>query len=99
MSVLTPHAILQKLGFSVPEEGLHINPNDAYLYDVSLDLIGKATSTNLDNLPDDDFKTRFVGLAVFASTDQEAENFVERLENDASRSRGMVAAILGLIKK
>lgn len=37
---LKPHEILQKLGFNLGEEGVVINPNDAFLCDRTLGLIG-----------------------------------------------------------
>jgi hypothetical protein len=39
--ILKPHQILQQLGFNVPEEGVSINPDDAYLIQASLGLFGR----------------------------------------------------------
>lgn len=37
---LTPHEILKYLGVHVPEEGIEINPHDAYLHATLLRLLG-----------------------------------------------------------
>src|SRR5690606_9329290 len=50
---LKPHEILQKLGFSdIGEDGIEINPNDAYLYDSMLRLLGATISVK--DIPDHD---------------------------------------------
>ncbi|MBS8270877.1 hypothetical protein DYI26_19415 [Halomonas litopenaei] len=49
---LKPHEILQKLGFDIGEDGIEINPNDAYLYDSMLGLVGATISVK--GIPDAD---------------------------------------------
>jgi hypothetical protein len=40
-SLLTPHEILKQLGFNIPEEGISVNPHDAYLNSQMLNLLGQ----------------------------------------------------------
>lgn len=49
---IKPHEILQKLGFNIGEDGIEINPNDAYLYDSMLGLVGATIS--VEGIPDAD---------------------------------------------
>lgn len=39
---LTPHQILQKLGFDIPAEGVEISPDDERLYSAALKLAGQS---------------------------------------------------------
>ncbi|BCN13360.1 hypothetical protein RPSD_52450 (plasmid) [Ralstonia solanacearum] len=41
---LTPYEILKHLGINVPQDGLHINPHDAYLHLTLLRLLGEQMS-------------------------------------------------------
>jgi hypothetical protein len=50
---LTPHQILQKLGFDAPAEGVEINGDDAYLHTKVLSLAGQSIS--LAAVPDEEF--------------------------------------------
>ena len=43
---ITPTEILKHLGFDVPEEGVEINPNDAYLTVTALRLVGESISSD-----------------------------------------------------
>lgn len=63
--ILTPHEILQKLGFNVPPEGVRINSNDAFLHDSVLRIAGK--TLNLAAAPDTDFERLHRGMAGIIS--------------------------------
>ncbi|MCG3740691.1 hypothetical protein [Vibrio cincinnatiensis] len=41
---MTPHQILNALGFDVPEQGIEVNEHDAFLHAESLRLLGKTIS-------------------------------------------------------
>lgn len=56
---LKPKDILDYLGFNIPEEGIEINPNDAYLYTHLLFLLGKTI---------DPIRIPSAELEVFAQT-------------------------------
>lgn len=59
--LLTPHEILRHLGFEVPEDGIHINSNDAYLISTSLRLIGQTMSVAA--IPESALEDMHTGLA------------------------------------
>lgn len=58
---LTPVEILGYLGFTVPPEGVVINPNDAYLHTSALRLVG--ATINLTAVSDDALRDMRTGMA------------------------------------
>lgn len=46
---ITPHEMLKLLGIVVPQEGITINPNDAYLYTQFLRMLGQRM--NVEAIP------------------------------------------------
>lgn len=58
---LRPHEILQLLGFNVGEEGVVINPDDAYLMHSALNLAG--STIDISRVPDDQLLSLHTGLA------------------------------------
>ncbi len=91
------HEILSRLGFNIGEQGLEINPNDAFLYQNALQLYGKAMSINLDKIPDDEIRRRFFGMAVFAGSQNQAERFLSDLKKSTQTTREYLAVILNNI--
>ena len=63
---LSPHQILSMLGLNVPEEGVEINPNDAFLYSETLNSLGATMDVSL--IPEQDLKMIHVGLQGLAQT-------------------------------
>lgn len=93
---LTPHQILQKLGFDVPAEGVEINPNDAYLHDTVLRLAGQSIS--LANVPDAEIAGLHAGMAglVAAWRNEPAQ---ATTPHTVARTRTMANAVLALTFK
>ncbi len=89
--------ILSRLGFKIGEQGLEINPHDAFLYQNALQLYGKAMSINLDKIQDDEIRRRFSGMAFLAGDQGQAKRFLSNLKNSTQTTREYLAAILNNI--
>ncbi|AMP72632.1 hypothetical protein PP715_23365 [Ralstonia solanacearum] len=59
---LTPHEILKHLGVHVPEDGIAINPHDAFMYTTLLSLLGKQMT--VDAISDSDLTVLNTGLSA-----------------------------------
>lgn len=62
---LSPHEILNYLGFDIDEEGVELNENDAFYLSESLRLAGN--TLNIDNIPEKDLLEFRNGLAGIVS--------------------------------
>lgn len=58
---LKPHEILKVLGFNIGEEGITINPNDAFLITSALRLAG--STIDFDRVPESELVSVHTGLA------------------------------------
>lgn len=63
---LTPVEILKHLGFDVPEQGITINPDDAFLYAKALELVGG--TLNIEAISDADLLSLHSGMAFLAKS-------------------------------
>lgn len=88
---LTPHQILQKLGFDVPAEGVVINPNDASLHDAVLRMAGQSIS--LATIPDVEFEGLHAGMAGLVSM-QRNEPMAPTSPRSITVTRTMANAVL-----
>lgn len=62
---LSPAEILSHLGFDIPNEGIEINPHDAYLFTSALRLAGESISA--DRIPDTKLAELHLGMAGIVS--------------------------------
>lgn len=97
--MLKPHEILQKLGFDVKEEGLSINPKDAYLYTIILELIGKAMKFDFDSLTDEEIIDKFSGVSAFIDDDNGRETYLKNLNQSTQYARVTIESIFQTIRK
>lgn len=68
---LTPVEILKHLGFDVPEEGITINPMDAFLYSKALHLAGG--TLNIEAISDEDLLSLHQGMDFLARSHTDIE--------------------------
>lgn len=93
---LTPHQILQQLGFDVPAEGVEINPNDLLLHETVLRMAG--SSIDLARVPDAEFAKLHANLAALvASWRGEAQQ--STTERSVTVERSIAAGVLALTFK
>lgn len=89
--LLTPHEILNHLGFDVPENGVRINPDDAYLITTALKLIGR--TLNVNAIPENKLDELHNGLAGIVAALRN-EKPAAQDEDSALKLRIMIEAIL-----
>ncbi len=69
---LMPKDILDYLGFAVPEDGIEISGDDAFLFCQTLSLFGK--TMNPDRIPSEDLRIFQKTLVGLAGGDPDADN-------------------------
>lgn len=89
--LLKPHEILKHLGFDVPEEGVYINPNDAYMHATALRLMGK--TMDAESIPSADLEQMHTGLAGLVAMWRK-EDPVQITENSVLKLRLTVEVIM-----
>ena len=93
---LTPHQILQKLGFDVPFEGVTINPDEAFLHDSVLRMAGR--SIDISTIPDSEFEGLHAGMAGLVSI-QRREPVVPTTPHAIEVTRSMAQTVIKQVFK
>ena len=93
---LTPHEILKYLGINVPQEGITINPTDAFLHTQLLSLLGE--HMKVDAIPVDDLMCVHAGMHAVAGRAQrdDEEPDAEQLERLRTSLRLVQKTVLGM---
>lgn len=84
---LKPHEILQKLGFNIGEDGVDVNPADAFLHDNILGFMG--ATINAAKIPDADLRSLKQGCAFLADI-----HLSDAGEGDFSKDRAFLSALM-----
>lgn len=94
---LTPCEILQHLGFTVPVDGIDINPHDSFLHVTSLKALG--ATMNVMAVPKDTLEGMHYGMAGLVSAYRGTE-VKPRIDGESFwRLQGTIAALLKVYYK
>jgi len=86
---MTPHKILQALGFDVPEQGIEVNEHDAFFHAESLRLIGNTIS--IDRIDNSELISLHDGMAGLVAAHR-GEEAVPASEQTAERVKAIIRA-------
>jgi hypothetical protein len=96
---LSPADILKYLGFDIPEEGIDINPADAYLYTTALRLTGE--TMNVSHISDEkltELRGGMEGVVAMWAKQWGAQppslSKTAPTQDDLQRLRGVITAFL-----
>lgn len=88
---LSPSDILNYLGFAIPEDGITINPNDAFLHSEALRLLGR--TLNVDRIPLEDLCNLHHGMAEMIAA-WRGDSPTEPSDNSLKKLRVTIAVLL-----
>lgn len=88
---LTPHNILQSLGFDIAEEGIEISDNDAFLYIKLLALLGENIS--LERISDEKMFEVHMEMAGLVAA-RSGEDIAQPTEDSVPRFRALCEVVL-----
>ena len=84
---MTPHLILNALGFDVPEQGIEVNEHDAFLHSESLRLLGNTIS--IERIDNSELLTLHDGMAGLVAAHR-GEDAVQASEDTAARLKKLI---------
>lgn len=88
---LTPHNILQSLGFDIPEEGLEISENDAFLYIKLLALLGE--TININAISDEKMSEVHMAMAALVAA-RGSEEIAQPTKESVPRFRALCEVVV-----
>lgn len=86
---MTPHQILNALGFNVPEQGIEVNELEAFLHYESLRLLGNTIS--IERIDNSELLTLHDGMAGLVAAHR-GEEAVKASEGTAARLKRLIRA-------
>lgn len=90
---LTPHQILQHLGFEVPAGGIEVSAEDSLYHVTALQLLGRTLS--VANIPDRALHERHARLLASHDSNAAPSNDAEGAEKSRATLRAMVKVFYG----
>jgi hypothetical protein len=86
---MTPHDILNALGFDIPEQGIEVSEHDSFLHYESLRLLGNTIS--VDRVKSSELISLYDGMAGIVATHR-GEQAVPASEQTADRVKALIRA-------
>lgn len=94
--ILKPHNILQSLGFDIPEEGLEINDDDAFLYIKILALMGE--TIDIDSIDDETMFQAHLALSGLVAA-RRGEEIAQPTNDSIPRFRALCEVVVNDVLK
>ena len=89
--ILSPHNILHCLGFDIPEEGIEVSEDDAFLYIKLLALLGE--TIDIDNISDEKMFEVHLAMSGLVAT-RRGEEITKPSKESIPRFRALCEVVI-----